>query len=254
MPGPAELIAIGAAGVAAGSVNAVAGGGSLLTFPLLVATGVPALTANLSNTIGQLPGYVSIVGGYRAELSGQRARMVRLGAVALIGGVAGIVALKLGGQGTFRVVAPIFVLLASALLAVQPLVARRVAAGGGAPARDGHGAVLLIAIASAGAYFAYFGAAGGVILLALLALRIDDTLQRLNALNRFLVLVVNVMAAVVFAILGPVDWTVVAVLAPTTFAGGHVGVGLTRRLDDRILRAVIVAIGLVAGVVLILTG
>ena len=253
---PAELVAIGAAGVAAGAVNAVAGGGSLITFPLLVATGLPALTANLSNTIAQLPGYASIVTGYRAELAGQRSRIVRLGAIALLGGVAGIAALKLGSKGTFAIVAPVCVLLASALLAAQPVVARRVAArrGPDAPPRPAHGGpALMAALAVAGAYCSYFGAGGGVVLLALLALSVDDTLQRLNAFNRYLVLVVNIMAAAVYAVLGPVDWTVVAVLAPSTLLGGWYGVGIARRLDDRLLRALVVLFGVVAGVVLFVT-
>jgi hypothetical protein len=246
----AKLVELGILGVAAGALNAAAGGGSLLTFPALVAFGLPSLTANLSNTIAQCPGYVAIVQGYRPELAGQRQRVVRLLPAALVGGGAGIAALKVAPPSTFRAVAPALVLLACVLLLVQPRIREFLAREDRTrPGRAG----THIAVALSCAYASYFGAAAGVLLLAVLTIFIADQLQRLNALNRLLIMVVNLVAAIVFAVLGPVSWPAVAVLAPTTMVGGRAGVELVRRLSPRTLRALVLVIGLAAAGYLIAT-
>jgi uncharacterized protein len=239
----AKLVELGALGVAAGALNAAAGGGSLLTFPALVAFGLPSLNANLTNTVAQCPGYVAIVRGYRAELVGQRQRVLGLLPAALLGGGAGIAALELASPRTFRAVAPALVLLACALLAAQPHIARRLPHLTEAErARTG----MHISVAVACAYATYFGAAAGVLLLAVLTIFISDRIQRLNALNRLLILIVNVIAAVLFAVIGPVSWPAIAVLAPSTTVGGRGGVYLVRRLGPTALRSLVLLIGIAA--------
>jgi uncharacterized protein len=247
-----EIVLVGIAGVLAGAINAVAGGGSLITFPVLLATGMPALTANISNTIAQCPGYASVAYGYRRQLKGQAPRVRRLLPFALGGGAIGVAALELGSAATFRQIVPALILIACAMLAAGPALRRRIEqreAGHGPPAY-----VLDVAVVFTGAYISYFGAAAGVLLLAILALLITDTLQRLNALNRFLVLLVNLPTAIALGILGPVDWIAVAVLAPATLLGGSLGVLVARRLSDRVLRITVVTIGVGVAVYLLATG
>jgi len=241
---PLEIVVLAVAGVVAGAVNAVAGGGSLITFPVLIATGLPALTANITNTIAQTPGYVSGAYGYRRMLVGQGARIRRFVPLALLGGALGIAALKLGSADTFRTIVPVLILGACALLAAGPRLRARIGERPEDGSASGRSVLLLdVAVVGVGVYVAYFGAAAGVMLLAVLSVLITDTLQRLNALNRFLVLVVNAPTAVVLGILGPVDWTAVAVLAPTTLVGGSLGVVVARRLSDRVLRAAVITLG-----------
>jgi len=241
-----ELVVIAVAGVLAGALNAVAGGGSLLTFPVLVAAGLPALEANITNTIAQLPGYASVAHGYRRELRGQGGRLRRLAPPTVLGGLAGVAALKLTSESAFEVIAPILVVCASVLLAVQPRLSRSVGTRE-RPAGSRLPALLLAAVFGCGMYAAYFGAAAGVVLLAVLALGIDERLQRLNALNRTLVLLANLVAVPLFAILGPVEWTAVAVLAPSTLVGGALGARVARRLSERVLRTVVVILGVAIG-------
>ena len=246
----AKLIELGALGVVAGAFNAAAGGGSLFTFPALVAFGLPSLTANLTNTVAQCPGYATVVRGYRPDLAGQRGRIAELSLPALFGGAVGIAALELAPSDTFRVVAPALVLVACGLLAAQPFIARALPRlTSGSRARFG----MHVAVAIACAYAAYFGAAAGVLLLAVLTLFVVDGLQRLNALNRLLILAVNLLAGILFALLGPVSWPAIAVLAPTTAVGGRGGVFLVRRLGSTALRIVVLLIGVAAAGYLIAT-
>ena len=246
--GAPELIELGVLGVGAGALNAAAGGGSLITFPALVALGVPPLTANLSNSVAQCPGYVAIVHGYRPELAGTRKRIVSLLPAALLGATAGVAALELVSPAIFRAVVPALVLLAVVLLAIQPRVTRMLSERRSARARR---AGLHVGVTVALAYAAYFGAAAGVLLLAVLAVFIVDDVQRLNALNRFLIMVVNVLASVVFIALGPVSWPAIAILAPSTLVGGRAGVSVVRKLGPATLRATVLVIGLVASAYLI---
>ena len=223
-------------------MNAAAGGGSLITFPALLAVGLGPLSANVTNAVAQVPGYAGIVGGYRRELEGQRDRAVGLIPIALVGSAIGIAALLLGGEGAFETVVPALIVAACLLLAFQPQIKARLEVR----AREGESNRTLLdgGVLLSGAYGAYFGAAVGVMLLAILGSLIDDTLQRLNALNRLLVLVVNLLAAAAFAVLAPVDWVAVAVLGPATLVGGFGGANVARRLSDRVLRGVVVCFGL----------
>ncbi|HWF74809.1 MAG TPA: sulfite exporter TauE/SafE family protein [Solirubrobacteraceae bacterium] len=249
--GAPELIELGALGLGAGALNAAAGGGSLLTFPALIAFGLPPLTANLSNTVAQCPGYVAIVQGYLPELAGTRERVLRLLPAALLGGGAGIAALELASPAAFRAVVPALVILACALLAIQPRVTSMLSRrpGGARAATAG----LHAAVAVTCAYAAYFGAGAGVLMLAVLGLFILDSVQRLNALNRLLIMIINVLAAVLFVILGPVSWPAIAVLAPTTMVGGRAGVSYVRRLGPQALRGLVLLIGVGASVYLAVT-
>jgi uncharacterized protein len=245
---PSQLVELSLVGAAAGSVSAAAGGGSLLTFPVLVALGLPALTANLSNSVAQSAGYIAIARGYRRELAGQRRRILVLAPAALAGVAGGVAAIELAPPAAFRAIVPCLVLLACGLFAVQPRLAP-------ALRRRQHtsGPWLHIGIAATSAYGAYFGAGGGLLLLAVLAAFLDDHIQRLNALNRALVVLINVPAAVIFAALGPVSWTAIAVLAPSTSLGGWLGVSVVRRLPARALHVTILTIGLAAAGYLCLT-
>ena len=240
-----DLLLLAVVGVLAGGVNAVAGGGSLLTFPVLVTTGLSPLSANVTNTIAQLPGYVSIVGGYRQELEGQGPRLRALLPAPIAGAVLGVVALKVGGEGTFEAVVPWLVLVACGLLAVQPRLRLRLAQPHphAAPRPALHAAMLVAA-----GYATYFGAAAGVLILAILAFGIADRLGRLNALNRALVLAANLIGAPALALVAPVDWPSVAVLAPATMVGGYLGARVARLMPDRVLRVVVIVIGVVVAV------
>jgi uncharacterized membrane protein YfcA len=231
-----------AAGLAAGSVNAVAGGGSLLSFPALVATGLPPLAANVTNTVSLWPGYLGSVAAYRVEVRDQRQRAVALAATAVAGGAAGSVVLLTAPDDVFEAIVPALILLACALLAVQPRVAARIAhaaaAGGRSRALDLHAATFLAAL-----YGAYFGGGLGVILLAVLGIFLGDHLQRLNALKAALSLVVNTVALLAFVAFAPVSWTSVAVVAPASLVGGYVGAGFARRLGATALRWTVIGFG-----------
>jgi uncharacterized membrane protein YfcA len=245
-----EVLLLAAGGFAAGALNAAAGGGSLISFPALLATGLPALTANITNTVALCPGYLGGVIGYRNELRGQRGRIVPLVVAAVAGSVAGVVLLEISSQKAFNRLVPFLVLAACALLAAQPWLARRLRARPRHP--DRHvGPALLAATAVGGTYGSYFGAGLGVALLAVLGVSLDDTLQRLNALKGTLSFAVNTAGAVLLAILGPVHWLSVLVVAPAALAGGRSGVVVARRLSDRVLRGGVIAFGVVVAVVLL---
>ena len=250
--GAAELVLVAVAGLLAGVLNAVAGGGSLVLFPALLVAGLPPLSANVTNTVAIWPGYVGTALGYRAELAGQRGRTLALAATALGGGTVGAVLLLTTPEQVFGAVVPYLVITASLLLAVQAAVtrwARRLPGFGGADRSPLlHGSLFLAAV-----YGGYFGGALGVILLAVLAVFVADHLQRLNALKAVLSLLVNTVALVAFALLGPVVWTAVAVASPAALAGGYLGAGLARRLPATGLRAVVVVFGLGVGVALAVT-
>jgi uncharacterized membrane protein YfcA len=236
-------------GLLSGAVNAFAGGGSLISFPVLIALGLPPLTANVTNTVGQLPGYASITYGYREQLKGQRNRLVKLAVPAALGAVAGVVLLKLGGRGTFDAIVPALVLLACGLLAAGPRIRAWVEAR--REPSDTLSVPLILGVAAGCAYASYFGAAAGVLILAILGIGISDTLQRLNGLNRALVLLVNVVALPAFILLAPIDWGYVAALAPATLVGGYLGAKYASGLDDRILRAVVITLGIAIAIWLI---
>lgn len=226
----------------AGGVNAIAGGGSLLSFPVLIATGLSPLTANVTNTVAQMPGYLSIVEGYRADLRGQALRIRSLMAPTIVGALIGVALLALGGDDAFEVVVPWLILAACGLLAVQPRL--KAALERRSEERTGLSPALILGVGGGAAYASYFGAAAGVLILAILAVGISDRLQRLNALNRFLVLIANGVAVPLLVLVTPVHWASVAVLAPATLIGGAIGSRLARRLPDHLLRAAVIALGI----------
>lgn len=229
------------AGFVAGAINAIAGGGSLISFPALLSVGYPALNANVTNTVALVPGYVGGSFGYRRELEGQRRRIQLLGSVSLVGGLVGAILLVISPGAVFKEIVPWLIMFACALLAIQPLVTRFVvdqSQGGEAPR-----ALQAVAQFLAAIYGGYFGAGLGVMMLAFLGMFLQDTLQRLNALKGVLSLSVNLISAVFFAIFGPVAWIPVIVMAFASLAGGNVGVMLARRLNATVLRTLVVVFG-----------
>jgi len=246
----AEALFLAVAGLAAGSINAVAGGGSLLSFPALLALGIPPLAANVTNSVAVWPGYVGTTWGYRRELADQRRRLLGLAPAAVAGAALGCLLLLDASAQSFETVVPFLIILGSLLLAVQSRLTERMRRwpGGGSGVRAPllHLSVLLAAV-----YGAYFGGGLGVLLLAGLGLFVADDLQRLNGLKSALSLLINAVALVAFSLFAPVDWGAVAVMAPAALAGGYLGARLARRLDPTGLRALIVLFGLAVGVALL---
>jgi uncharacterized protein len=243
-----EAIAVLVAGVAAGTINTVVGSGTLITFPVLVAMGLSPVTANISNTVGLVFGTVSGAWGYRAELAGQRSRLLRLGSASLIGGLVGGILLLVLPSSAFDTIVPILIGLGVVLVILGPRISARVAAR--AEARGGlphHGAAWVWpAVGGAGVYGGYFGAAQGVLLMAILGIGVDDTLQRHNATKNVLAAIVNGVAAVLFVVVAHVDWRAAALVAVGSVVGGQLGATVGRRLSPNLLRGVIVVVGLVA--------
>jgi uncharacterized membrane protein YfcA len=248
-------VLLAAAGFAAGAVNAVAGGGTLISFPALLAVGNSALTANITNSVGLLAGYLGGSVAYRPELTGQRHRVVRLGLAGVVGGVGGAVLLLVTPGDAFRELVPYLILLACALVAVQPRLARWVAdrRGDRRVGVDDVPTGAVVAVLLGAVYGSYFGGALGVVLLAFFGILLDDGLQRLNALKGVLSLVINGAGVAVFLIAGDVAWVDAAILAVTAYAGATVGVGLARRLSETVLRVGILVIGVAVAGALIAT-
>jgi uncharacterized membrane protein YfcA len=248
---PLELAFLLVAGLVSGAVNAVAGGGSLLVFPALLAVGFPPLAANVTNSVAQWPGYLGVVAGARHELPGQGRRLALTSIVSVFGSALGCVLLLALPASVFDAVVPVLVLLASALLGLQPWIRRRI--GGPEPGQPDRNGLLLPAVFLAAVYGGYFGGALGVILIATLALCAGDELKRLNATKGVLSLVIATVTVVIFALRAPVDWAAVALLAPTTLIGGYLGARVARRLPEKVLRASVVVLGLAVGLYLLLT-
>lgn len=240
-----------AAGLAAGTVNAVAGGGSLVTFPTLVAIGLPPVAANVTNSVAVCPGYLASVAGSRADLQGQVVRVRRLLLAATIGALIGC-ALLLGTPArAFELVVPFLVLGAAAVLAFQDRLRRLVGHPRDLSPRR-RMLTMQVTVGLGAVYGGYFGAALGVMLVAMLALVLDETLARVNALKNIVSAVVGLTTVAIFGIFGPVDWVAVAVLTPATLLGGYGGARLARRLPGVVLKALIVAFGTVIGLVLLI--
>ena len=238
-PVHALLVALG--GVGAGIFNGVAGGGSLISFPILLAVGYPALTANITNTVGIWPGYLSTAAGFRSEIGDQRDRLLRLTPVALAGGVAGALLLLTTSPGTFDDVVPWLVLGAAALFAAQPLL-RRVLDRGAAHPRP-RPVLLVTGVFAASVYGGYFGAAMGVIFLAVLGLALPLSLAHTSGLRAVLSMIVNGIAAMVFLVHGGLAWEAVGLLALGSLVGGFLGARLALTLPAPALRVVVVVIG-----------
>lgn len=250
---PLEAVLIALAGVAAGTINTVVGSGTLITFPTLLAFGVPPVTANVSNTVGLVPGSMSGVFGYRRELVGQGARVLRLGSASLLGGVVGALLLLWLPSSAFDTIVPVLIALGVVLVVLGPRIQRSVAAR--AESRGGipdHGVWWVWpAVAAAGVYGGYFGAAQGVLLMAILGIGVVDSIQRHTATKNLLALIVNAVAALVFIAVADVDWFVAGLIALGSVVGGQIGATVGRRLPPALLRAVIAAVGIVALVVLL---
>ncbi len=246
----ADAVLLAAAGVTTGAINAVAGGGSLVSFPALIATGLSPLSANVTNLIATLPGYLSAAATSRDELAGQRAQVRTLALAAGTGAAIGTTLLLVGPEDTFEALAPWLVLLACALLAAQPLVSRWVARvpHHTAPRR------LVIGVGVVSVYGGYFGAGLGIVLLAALGLTLEEPLRRLNAIKQVLSLTVAVVSAVAVAIFGPVSWLGVVLVGAGTMVGGRVGVHVARRLPDRVLRGLVIVLGVTVAIVLLIRG
>lgn len=246
-----EALAIFGVGFAAGTVNAIVGSGSLITFPTLLAFGYSPVVANVTNTVGLVPGTVSGAIGYRKELSGQRDRLVALATASLAGGLTGAILLLVLPGSIFRGVVPLLILVACALVALQPRLSRRMAERRRGPVSHG-GPVLYGTVYLSGIYGGYFGAAQGVILIALLAIFIDDDIQRLNAAKNVLAALVNGIAAVVFVLVAHIAWVAAGLLAAGSILGGQVGAKVGRRFPAPVLRLIIVVVGTAVAVKLLL--
>ncbi|WP_088289148.1 sulfite exporter TauE/SafE family protein [Kineosporia sp. A_224] len=245
-----EALAVLLAGVGAGTINAVVGSGTLITFPTLLALGYPPVTANVSNNIGLVFGSATAAWGYRRELEGQRRNVVRLAPLSFLGSVLGAVLLLRLPASAFEAVVPVLIVVALVLVVLQPRIsawtaARREAAG---TVHTGPGAAAGAGTLAAGVYGGYFGAAQGVLLVGMLGSLLPESLQRVNALKNLLSFVVNLVAAVTFLVVRPgaADWPVVGLVAAGSVAGGLLGAKVGRRLPPQALRAVIVVVGVVA--------
>lgn len=240
-----ELLAVAAAGAAAGAANAIAGAGSLITFPTMVALGAPPLTANVTNTVGIVPGAVGGALGYADLLREQSERFVRFLVPMLVGAVLGTVALLLTSNEAFEAIVPALIAASCLLLLFQPRLTRAISHAG-----NEHSPFLTVGILFCGAYGAYFGSAVSILLFAILALFVADTLQHLNAIKILLVGCANLLAAVAYAFLAPVEWRYALTIMVSSFAGGRVGAHYARRIPSDPLRISIAAIGLVVAAVL----
>ncbi|MFG2660704.1 sulfite exporter TauE/SafE family protein [Streptomyces sp. NPDC048425] len=244
-----EMVAVCAAGVGAGAINTAVGSGTLITFPVLLATGLPPVTATVSNALGLIPGSISGAIGYRAELGGQRRRILKLGAGAVLGGFAGATLLLTLPAAAFETIVPVLVGLAVVLVAFQPLISGRVRRG--ARPRGDAGPLLFTSLTLASVYGGYFSAAQGILYVALMGMLLDEPLQRLNAVKNVLVALVNAVAAVFFLFVADFDWTAVLLIAAGSAVGGQLGAKAGRRLGPGALRALVVTVGTFAVVQLL---
>jgi uncharacterized membrane protein YfcA len=268
-----HALAIFAAGLAAGTINTVVGSGTLITFPTLLAFGYAPVLANVSNNVGLVPGVASGVFGYRAELTGQRRRVLRLGSASICGGLVGAILLLTLPQDAFKAIVPVLIGVAVVMVVIQPRLAAWVAArqksragsaADASPVAPGEaaagavpvtvapasealgGPVLWVLVFLAGIYGGYFGAAQGVLLIGMLGIALGDTLQRINAVKNVLAGLVNGLAAVVFIIATHIDWGAAGLIAAGAIIGGQVGARIGRRLSPWGLRLLIVGVGIAA--------
>jgi uncharacterized membrane protein YfcA len=245
-----QIALIASAGFAAGAINAVAGGGSLVSFPALLAAGYPPVAANVTNNVAVLPGYLGGSLAYRHELKGQGRRMYALGAVSACGALVGSALLLLSPDELFRRIVPFLILLSCALLAAQPLLSRATKHVDEKREEEHRSPWLWPLQFLTAVYGGYFGAGLGIMMLAILGIFLEDNLQNINALKGVLSLFIGLVSAVMFALLGPVVWSAAAVMAVTSLVGGQAGVALARRMSATLLRAVVVIFGVVLAVYL----
>jgi uncharacterized protein len=250
-----EMLAVALAGLAAGSINAVVGSGTLVTFPVLLAVGLPPVTATVSNSLGLVPGNLTGAIGYRRELTGQRRLLLRLLPASVLGALTGAFLLLHLPASAFEAIVPGLVALAVLLVAVQPLLQRRLAdrrarLGTGADPHVGGSrlAALVAGAYATGTYGGYFAASQGVLQIGIFGLLLRESLQRLNAIKNVLTTAVNGVAAAAYVVVANdrVDWRASALIAVGAIAGGYTGARFGRRLPAAVLRTAIVVLGLVA--------
>ncbi|OSY41418.1 MULTISPECIES: sulfite exporter TauE/SafE family protein [Pseudonocardia] len=239
-----EVAVIALAGLWAGLINTVVGSGTLVTFPVLVALGYPPVTATTSNAIGLISGTITGAVGYRKELTGHGRRLAGYAVASFLGAIGGAALLLSLPPDAFETIVPVLVGLSVLLVAVQPLLARRLKER--AKPAQASGPLVYLAVFAVGIYGGYFTAAQGIMLVGLLGLLVADPLQRLNAFKNTLAAVVNLVAGVIYAVVAPVDWTVVGIIAVSSIFGGLLGAKVGRRLPPTVLRAVIVVVGIAA--------
>jgi uncharacterized membrane protein YfcA len=247
-----EIVAIAFAGLAAGTINTVVGSGTLITFPVLLAFGYAPVTANVSNTIGLVPGSVSGAIGYRRELAGQRSRAIRLGTMSVLGGATGAVLLLVLPASVFKDIVPVFIAIALVLVVLQPRLKRMLAEREIGVAHE-KGILVAAAIYATGVYGGYFGAAQGILLLGILGIALAQDLHRTNGLKNVLAGLTNGVAAVYFIFAAHVDWGPAGIIAVTSILGAQLGARYGRRLPPAALRALIVVVGVTAIVRLLAT-
>ena len=237
--------AIFGVGIVAGTINTIVGSGTLFTFPLLLGFGYAPVLANVSNTVGLVPGSATGAIGYRRELAGQRRRILPLAVASALGGIAGAVLLLSLPAAAFKAIVPVFIALAMVPIAIQPRLARALDARK-SRARERAGPWATLAVFVSGVYGGYFGAAQGIILLAILTLELDESLQRLNAVKVVLAGLVNLVAGIVFVCLTQIAWLPAGLIAAGSVLGGLLGASAGRRLPARALRIVTVVVGVTA--------
>ncbi len=250
---PSHAALVLAAGLCAGAVNAIAGGGTLISFPALLATGLSPVTANITSSVGLLSGYLGGSVGYRNELAGQRQRIRALAVSSALGGIFGALLLLFTPGDAFAAAVPFLIFISCALLAVQPRLARAVAARRSTDTEGGDGTGWLVraGVLVSAVYGSYFGAGLGVLLLAVLGILVHDQMQRLNALKGLLSLGINLVGVTVFVVSGEVAWFAAALLAVAAYVGGLLGVRVARVLPARVLRFAVVTLGAVVATVLL---
>jgi hypothetical protein len=242
---PLHAVAIFAAGIVAGTINTVVGSGTLFTFPVLLAFGYSPVVANVSNTVGLVPGSVSGAIGYRRELAGQWRRLVPLATASVSGGIVGAVLLLSLPASAFQAIVPVFIAIALVLIVLQPRLSALLE-GHRAAGRVHAGPVATLGVFAGGVYGGYFGAAQGILLLSILSLALDEKLQRINALKVVLTGLVNLVSGIVFIFAAHVAWAPAGLIAGGSVLGGVIGARAGRRLPPAALRALIVVVGIAA--------
>jgi hypothetical protein len=279
---PLQAVAVAVAGVIAGMINTVVGSGTLVTFPVLLAVGLPPITANVSNGLGLVPGSLFGAIGYRKELARQAPRVRRLGIASVIGGVIGAVLLLVLPPGAFSAIVPVLIAIALVLVVIQPWLSRKLqarrAANGKPNGEQGRAAdeaqeqgeegeraahvqqgevgvtwLLWLSVLATGIYGGYFGAAQGVLLLGIMGVLLTEPLQRLNAVKNVLAMLANLASGIVFVFVAHVSWPAVVLIAVGSAIGGILGAKVGRKLSPVVLRGLIVVIGLAAMAKLLFT-
>lgn len=239
-----EGLAIFGGGIAAGTVNAVVGSGTLITFPILLAFGYSPVVANVSNTIGLVPGSLSGAYGYRRELKGRGRLLLQLAVSSVLGGIVGAVLLLALPESAFKTIVPFFIAIALVLVVLGPRLSRALASR---PKHVVHHRFALpLALFLCGVYGGYFGAAQGILTVAVLGVAISASLQEINGMKNVLVMFVNLVAGIVFMVFAHVAWWPVVLIAGGSIIGGQIGAGVGRKLPDRVLRGIIVVVGVLA--------